>query len=248
MINISATSNVEALSRAFRLLGEKQMPFALAVAATRTGQIVKAKLLAELIATVDRPTPQTQKALYLRTANKKKPEARVWFKDDWNSGIPADRYLEPQVAGGARRPKRLEVALRKRGILGGNEWAIPTTDVLNQYGNMPGALAMKILSGLGAAETNAGVTANASGSAKSKKKGNARRFFVAKIKKTKAVWERKNTAFGVAIRPVLVFVTRQPTYRERYKFFEIAQQTVAENYLPVFMDAVDRAVQSANPA
>jgi len=247
MIEIKTTTNVQLLSRALRELGEKQLPFAIALAATRTGQVVKKTLLEELGKQVDRPTPQTLRSLFLKPATKSKPTARVWFKDDFNTGIPADKYLQAQVFGGARRPKRLEIALRKRGLLGGDEWAIPSKDILNQFGNMPGALAVRILSGLGAAETSAGVTANASGSARSRKKGNARRYFIAKIAKTRGVWERKQTAFGSAIRPVVIFVKRAPNYRAAFPFFEIAEETVAKNYSRIFMEAIDHAVATARP-
>lgn len=247
MIEIKTTSNFQELNRALRLLGERQLPFALALAATKTAQHIRKTLLGEMADTFDRPTPQTLKSLYLKGGTKAKPEARVWFKDDFNTGIPSDKYLGPQVIGGARRPKRLEVALRKRGILGGDEWAIPSKDILNNYGNMPGALAIRILSGLGAAETTAGVTANASGSRRSRKKGNARRYFVAKIKNTRAVWEVKNSAFGRGIRPVIIFVKKSPSYKPMFPFFTIAEKVVAETYTAEFIKAIDYAVATARP-
>ena len=247
MIEIKATSNVELLSKALRTLGERQLPFAFALAATKTGQIVKKTLLEELGKQIDRPTPQTLKSLFLKGATRQKPEARVWFKDSFNTGIPADKYLQTQVTGGARRPKRLEIALRARGLLGGDEWAIPSKDILNQYGNMPGALAMRVLSGLGAAETSSGVTANASGSARSRKKGNARRYFIAKIANTRAVWERKQTAFGTGIRPIVIFVKKTPNYRAAFPFFEITENTVQKNYAGQFLKAIDYAAATARP-
>lgn len=247
MIEIKTTSNFQELNRAMRLLGEKQLPFALALAATKTGQRIRKTLLEEMADKFDKPTPQTLKSLYLKGGTKAKPSARVWFKDDFHSGIPADKYLGPQVDGGARRPKRLEVALRKRGILGGDQWAIPSKDILNQFGNMPGALAVKILSGLGAAETTAGVTANATGSRRSRKKGNARRYFVAKIKNTNAIWEVKNSAFGRGIRPVVIFVKKSPAYRPLFPFFAISQKTMDEVYTQEFIKAIDYAVATARP-
>lgn len=247
MIEIKSTSNVALLSKALRVLGERQLPFAFALAATKVGQIVNKTLLDELGKSLDRPTPQTLKSLYLKAATKQKPTARVWFKDNFSSGIPADKYLQPQVMGGGRRPKRLEVALRAKGLLGGDEWAIPSKDILNQFGNMPGALAVRILSGLGAAETQAGVTANASGSRRSMKKGNKRRYFIAKIANTRAVWERKQTAFGSGIRPVIIFVKKTPTYRAAFPFFEISEQVVGDNYAREFLAAIDRAAATARP-
>lgn len=243
MIEIKTTSNFQEINRAMRLLGEKELPFALALAATRTAQKVRSTLLEQMGRSLDQPTPTTLRSLTIKNANKVTKTARVWFIDSFSHGIPADKYLQPQVFGGSRGPKRLEVALRARGILGGNQWAIPSRDILNQYGNMPGALAMKILSGLGAAETKAGVTANASSSRRSKKKGNARKYFVAKIKNTQAIWEAKNLrGFGRGIRPVVLFVNKPPAYQARFDFFEIAQQTVDRNYLDQFIKSIDYVV------
>lgn len=247
MLDIRTTSNIELISRALRQVGEKQLPFVFALAATRTAQKVRTALLDKMGEVLDRPTPTTLRSLSIRSATKNRPEARVWFKDTFSHGIPADRYLQPQVVGGPRRPKRLEVALRSKGILGSDEWAIPSKDVLNQFGNMPGALAMRILSGLGAAETSSGATANASGSRRSKKKGNARRYFVAKIKNTHAVWERKQTAWGSAIRPVILFVKKAPQYRPAFEFFKIAEETVAAHYEDQFNKAIGVALDNARP-
>lgn len=247
MIDIRTSSNIELISRALRQVGEKQLPFVFALAATRTAQKVRTALLDKMGETFDRPTPITLRSLMIKNATKGRPEARVWFKDTFSSGIPADRYLQPQVVGGPRRPKRLEVALRSRGILGSDEWAIPSKDVLNQFGNLPGSLAMRILSGLGAAETQRGSTANASSSRRSKKKGNAQRYFVAKIKNTNAVWERKKTAFGSAIRPVILFVKKAPAYRPAFEFFQIAEDTVAKHYEEQFNKSIAVALANARP-
>jgi hypothetical protein len=246
-IEIKTTSNFQELNRAMRLLGEKELPFALALAATRTAQKVRTTLLEQMGRSLDQPTPTTLRSLTIKNANKVTKEARVWFIDSFSHGIPADKYLRPQVFGGNRAPKRMEVALRARGILRGDQWAIPSKDILNQYGNLPGALAMRILSGLGAAETSAGVKANATGSRRSKKKGNARRYFVARIKNIEGIWEVKNSAFGRGIRPVVLFVKKTPSYQPRFEFFEIAQQTVDKNYLDQFIKSIDYVVGKAMP-
>lgn len=245
MIEIKTTTNVEQLSRALRMLGQEQLPKALARASTLTAYKVRETLLEHLARDIDQPTQVTLKSLYVKAANPKNPNARVWFKDAFTSGIPADKYLQPQVQGGKRSHKRFEKALIARGILGSNEYAIPTKDILDAFGNVSGGLSLKVLSGLGAAETKAGVTANASGSRRSKKKGNARRYFVAKIANTKGIWERKKTAFGNGIRPIFVFVAAEPAYKPRFDFFGIAQDTVQREYLTQFGKAIDDVVKWA---
>lgn len=242
MIEVKATSNIEQLSRALRVLGADKMPKVMARAATLTAYKVKEKLVEHVTKDFDRPTQTTIKSLYVKAANPRNLAARVWFKDSFSSGIPADKYLQPQVQGGVRGHKRFEKALIARGIMGKDEFAIPSKDVLDAFGNVPGGLSLKILSGLGAAETTSGVTANASGSRRSKKKGNAKRFFVAKIANTRAIWEQKTTSLGRGIRPVFVFVKSAPKYKPRLAFYEIAARTMQEEYPRQFARAIDDLV------
>lgn len=246
MIKIEATTTIEELSRALSSLGREQLPFALALAATRTAQRIQRAAKTALNQDLDSPTRTTLNSLFLKSATKRKPEATVWFKDAWNSGVPADAYLRPQVYGGKRKHKRFEKALIARGLMKGNQYAIPRPDVLDSNGNVKGSQVMRILSGLGAAETVAGVTANASGSKRSKAKNN-KRFFVATIGKASGVWERKQSAFGSGVKLWFLFVDNEPSYKVRYDFFQIARDTVEQHYLTEFTTALDHAIKTAKP-
>ena len=247
MISIQAAPQLQTLSRAFRELEQKQIPFAMALAATRTAQRIRKGELAVMRQRLHNPTNTTMNSLYLRSATKAKPEARVWFKDNFSSGIPADRYLQAMVNGGPRRHKRMEEALIARGIMSRSEYAMPTPALMDAHGNVKGSIVMKILSGLGAAETKAGVTANASNSRRSRKKGNAQRFFVAEIEGTKGIWERKTIGMAQGIRPVYVFVQGAPQYRVVVPFYKIAANIVKANYEREFTSALQQAVASARP-
>lgn len=164
MIRIEAKPELQELSRAFRELERKQLPFAFSLAANRIGQrIMRAEKVA-LARDIDNPTRSTLSSLFFNVATKAKPWARIYFKDSFGAGIPADRYMQPAVHGGTRKHKRFEKALIARGLMKSNQFAIPRPDVLDSNGNVKGAQVMRILSGLGAAETTAGVTANASSS------------------------------------------------------------------------------------
>lgn len=239
MIRIEGADQIQKLSHALNRVGKEALPKVLARAANITAFSIREKIIEHMQADFDRPTPTTIKSLYVRQAKAGSTQARVWFKDSFTSGIPADKYLQPQVQAGGRGHKRFEKALIAKGIITRGQYAIPTRDILNAFGNVPGGLSTRILSGLGAAETVSGVTANASSSRRSKKKGNARRYFVAKIKNTTAIWERKKTAFGDGIRPVFVIVNRQPKYEQRLDFFGIAEKEMDKVFEQNFMQAID---------
>lgn len=244
MIRIEATTTVEELSKALRTLGSKQLPFAMALAATRTAQRVRAAEQAALRQNIHNPTNTTLNSLYMSPATKAKPQARVWFKDSWNSGVPADTYMRPQVLGGPRKHKRFEKALIARGLMNSNQYAIPRPSVLDSHGNVKGAQVMRILSGLGAAETVSGYTANASTSRRSRAKNN-KRFFVAKIGNAHGIWERQQSAFGSGVKLWFLFVDSQPQYSQALDFFGIAQRTMDEWYRFEFSAAIERALATA---
>jgi hypothetical protein len=243
MIKIAADGIKAAQAELAKL--DKQVTFATAVALTRTAQLVKKGELEVMRKRLDRPTPTTLNSLYVTPATKQKLSAKVWFKDAWGSGVPADTYMQPAVYGGTRRHKRLEKALIARGILQPGQFAIPAKEFLNQYGNITGGLAKKVLSGLGAAETVSGYQANATGSRRSRKKGNAERFFVLDgLDRSRGIWERKGTAWGDAIRPVFLFGDA-PRYKVRIPFQKIAENIVKANLDKQFEVALQQAMRSA---
>lgn len=245
MLQIDARTNIEELSKALRTVGEKQLPFAFALMATRLAVLVKKGELSVLKARIDRPTTTTLNSLYVKPAKPGKPEARTFFKDAWTSGVPADTYLQQAVKGGRRPHKRFEKALIAKGIMKPGQYALPAASALNQFGNVPRGTIMKILSGLGAAETVSGVQANATGSKRSKRKGNAQKYFAGEVDGTQGVWERKKTAWGDAVRPVFIFSDGEPGYRVILPFYKIADNIVKANRVREFQSAMDQALSTA---
>jgi len=116
---------------------------------------------------------------------------------------------------------------------------------MNQYGNVSRGTMLKILSGLGAAESSRGYQANATGSARSRRKGNARSFFAGEIDGTQGVWERKSLGKGDEVRPVFIFSDSAPRYRTIFPFFKIGQNIVNANYQADAATAWAEAMASA---
>ncbi|WP_095143462.1 hypothetical protein [Pseudomonas sp. Irchel s3b6] len=246
MVQIKITPDMLPVSEALLELEKKHIPYVLMVTATRLAKRVKEGELAVMARRLDRPTRTTMNSLFVKWATKNKP-AEVYFKDSWTSGIPADTYLQQTVRGGPRPHKRFEMALIARGFMKSNQFAIPSPDVLNQHGNVSRGTMTKILSGLGAAETSRGYQANASNSKRSQRKGNARSYFSGIVGGTAGVWERKETAFSDAVRPVFVFSRSAPVYRTIFPFFKIANNIVKANYGTEFRGAFAEAMATAKP-
>lgn len=239
-------------------LEREQLPFAAALALTRTVQEVEKGLVTEMTNVFDRPTRATLNSLFIQPATKERMEARVWIKDgrsttasgnlvgregSWGKGRAASTWLTPQVFGGARSEKGFEKMLERVGALDGGRFVVPGKDQpLDQYGNIGRGRLNKILSGarLFAEE---GYNANATGSKRSTAKGNTRYFLIKKGRRPIGIAERLGRGKGSRnnIRMALVFV-RQPTYSRRFDFYGVAER-IAEDQLPIqFETALAQAV------
>lgn len=246
MFKLDLSLDAAPITAGMQELEHKHLPFVMMLTATRLAQRVKKGTVKVMKDRLDRPTPTTLNSLFVKMATKGKA-AEVYFKDSWASGIPADTYLQQAVGGGLRPHKRFEKALIARGVMRANEFAVPTAPFMNQYGNVSRGTMTKILSGLGAAETGRGYQANASGSDRSKRKGNAHRFFSGDVDGSRGVWERKTMGAGDAVRPVFVFSSSAPHYRTIFPFFKIAENIVKAGYPAEFADAFAYAKAMAKP-
>lgn len=109
-----------ALRRAIADIGERQIPFAIALTVNSLAKGVVVAERDEVARTFSTPTPFTENAFRIETATKARPVARVAIKD-----IQAG-YLEPYVKGGVRSLGT------KRGMLA----PITGNIALNKYGNL----------------------------------------------------------------------------------------------------------------
>lgn len=244
MFKVDMSLDAFPVSAGMRELEKRQIPFVMARTATLLAQRVKKGSITVMQKRLDRPTPTTLNSLFVKMATKTRA-AEVYFKDSWASGIPADTYLQQAVSGGLRPHKRFERSLIARGIMRSGQYAVPTTAFMNQYGNVSRGTMLKILSGLGAAESSRGYQANATGSARSRRKGNARLFFAGEIDGTQGVWERKSLGKGDEVRPVFIFSDSAPGYRTIFPFFKIGRNIVNANYQADAATAWAEAMASA---
>ncbi|WJM94687.1 hypothetical protein QEP73_13885 [Pseudomonas defluvii] len=245
MLNLKLDIDSVSLAREISDIQRKHIPFALLLAQTRLAtKRIKPGILSVMGQRLDRPTPTTMRSLFAQAATKSRP-AKVWFKDSWTTGIPADTYLQQAVQGGPRPHKRFEKSLIAQGLMKAGQYAVPTGDYLNQYGNVSRGTMTRILSGLGAAESGRGYQANASGSKRSQRKGNAQRYFVGTINDEQGVWERKASAFGDGAKPVFLYTNSAPQYRTIFPFFKIAENITKAHGQAELANALREAIQTA---
>jgi len=250
MIGIKVTADISKVERLFDNLRKDQVPFATALALTKTAQYVQGELTKAMDTVFDRPTPYTKNALYVKPATKQVQVAVVKVKDEAFKGNPAVRYLFPEITGGTRNLKGFEKLLQRAGVMPSGWYAIPTSAApFDAYGNVPGSVINRILSQLQSARDS---LANESAALKTKRnrtKRNARYFAVnpatERGKLKPGIYERLGTAWGSGIRPIFLYTQKQPSYSARYDFYGMARRFAVERY-PIEAElAIQRAITTA---
>lgn len=139
----------EALGAIRRLSGDLPGKV-VADALSHTAAQARKALQADIRSVFDRPTILTVDSVKVLQAKAPTLEAAVWINDrPVSGGLAPERWLKAEVFGGARADKRLEKALRARGILPAGRYVAPGKGArLDAYGNITRTHAREILEGL----------------------------------------------------------------------------------------------------
>ena len=204
----------------------------------------------------DRPTPFIMRGFKYTKATRESLVATV-YADEYTGPDPQSTLMA-QVFGGARKPKRYELALRAKGILPQDQFIAPGRDAkLDSYGNISFGTVVKVLSEL-QAFTEMGFVANRK---RRVKKTNSDLFVINRVGR-KELWyggrEEKlidisNRAAGLpmgiyqrvgrhGIKQLMKFI-KQPTYTRRFNFFEDGQRLGEQIFSYEFSKAFDQYVK-----
>jgi len=125
----------------------KQIPFAMAKALTLTAIQAQTDIVQAMMQVFDRPTPYALNSTYVIPATKDRLESFVQLKDSAAKGTPAIKFLDPEVFGGERNPKRGEKVLQRMGALASGSFIAPGAGLkLDRYGNISAGTMTKVLS------------------------------------------------------------------------------------------------------
>lgn len=176
-----------------------------------------------------------------------KPEslvARVAVKDETtnNGNVPED-YLFPQVFGGPRKEKRFERAMRYAGALrSGQRVVLGQEAPVDAFGNLKRGEIQRILT---ATRTAFDPYQRKTNSARSRRNARNAPYFIAGLDSVsivggEAVVKKSRLQAGVyrregrGIRPVLIFVNSQPSYRRRLDFEGVVQRAAEREFPAIF--------------
>jgi len=194
------------------------------------------------------PTPWVLQSITVGPAKPDNLVATVYPRYLGGKSVDPSNVLNPEVHGGVRKAKKAEVALRRIGILGPDQYVVPGSAApLDVYGNIPGPFWVHLLSYFQAFGEQ-GYRANMTARTKARwaaKGRNANGFmktfgveyFVSFGKRRSlsqggaqnlpaGIWSRTGTG-GSDVKPIVMFV-RMPHYRVRFPIEQIVGKTVAE--------------------
>lgn len=210
------------ISADVRALVTVEQPKILAQSLTFTVQSAQKDIVDAMPGSFDGVTSYTKNATRIEPASVGNLVARVAVKDRTTNGgtLPED-YLFPEVFGGGRNEKRFERALRFGGVLKSGEFVVAGQAApLDAFGNVKRGDIQRIL---------AQVTERAAASSAAAKKRSGQ-YFAGQVGKTRGVWKREDGK----TRPILIFVSKRPSYRERLDFEAIARRAAERDFQPTF--------------
>lgn len=205
---------------------KKQLPFAIAMGLTETAFGVRKVTQRYMRKTFSKPVPFTLNSVLVKKANKRdRPiHSKVFLKDTVKGkGTPPAEYLSSQIEGTPRHLKKFEAWLKGAGYLPDGWFVVPSKFVkVNKSGNISPANLKKMLSALEAGDP---------------------KYFVTR-KDTKGMpglYERLRKG----VRPRLIFVKSEPSYKITFPFHTIAERAARKRAHKAIAKHFGRAMATA---
>lgn len=258
MLNIRIRVNTDAAMKLVREQLPNAVPFVKAAMLTRLAVLSKAAVQKQMPVAFDRPTPFTQRGVFVKSATRAQPLAEVFFPDSAEQGGKAVReYLQPGVKGSPkRRQKRTEFLLSRTGWLPPGWVTTPgsSTDKLGMidgYGNLKGRIYAQIINVLQIkrAESKTARGVSAKSQARAKKMGVQSEWFAVQPGKNAlakgggwlppGVYRRGNGKGkdGGTLHQVLKFV-QKAAYRPLLDVEGTVRQAVLDGQQQAFSEAI----------
>jgi len=214
-----------------------KVPKVAAMALTATAKEFKKTITDMMPQVFDRPTPWIQRGMYLTWATPNNLSISVGFKDAQKD------VIEPHVYGGGRKLKRSETALQSFGRMSAGNYTVPGGGVrLNQYGNISSGQYAKILTAARALRGMSDTKFYGRRGGYKLRAGTTDLFIGRPGGKPLGVWERYG-AKRQRVRPILIFINKQPQYKKRLPFYETAQRIVQPIFRREFIRLADETIQ-----
>lgn len=217
-------------------LQRKQIPFATALALTRTGKLVEKALQTEMAGKLD-ASPYAKRSTFSTSANKINLEATVGLKDKKPAGGTAPAVLlKEHFGGGMRGNKPMEKAIAALGAMPTGWRVVPGAAMpLDAYGNPKRNAVREVIQSL-RAKTQI-------------YKGRGKRvalvgYFVIHVGASSHLQPGIYMRKGREVSPMFLYI-KSATYRKRFDLPALATRVVANEYSNQFDAALSSALATA---
>ncbi len=241
---LSVRDNIKEVERQLSSIARDQLPFATAVALTRTAKVVERSLAAELKEQLENPTPYITRGTFSTSAKKQDLNATIGVRDEASRGASPAQYIQEHFTGTARGMKPYEVALQSIGALPRGMRAVPGQGIKrDRFGNPS---AKDVLELIGALRRSVGVF-----------KGKGKRTVLAswfvrlpgdsrrKVQHIEpGIWRRVGPLGRDGLIPAFLFID-EAKYTKQFDLRRTATKTVGLVFADELRRALDQAVRTA---
>ncbi len=253
MLKFSVKSDLREVERMFRDMQKKQVPFATALALTKTAKAIEKAEYEEIKKVFDRPTRYTLNSLYVRPAKKTRLSAEVMIKDFASNARPPIQWLIAQIEGGHRGMKGVERLLQRVGKMPPNMQLVPAQGMpKDAYGNVVRGELTRMISDLQAQPYDwTSNTSKASAGRRLRSRTRRAVFYFSTwpvgpqtAHLTPGIYRRSHFGFGTAIKPAMLFIN-SAQYKKRLDFYGIANRVGRSEWPRQFELAMAQALATA---
>jgi len=248
MTTININADIKEAQRALDVVSKRQIPFATVLMLNELAKSTKKRTEIDIKRNLDRPTNYAQRMMGVKFANKANLTSQVNVRGSVSGG--ETKVLEHLFAGGGRKGKGFEGTLVSKGIMPNGMYAMPGEGApLDFYGNIKRSFIRQLIDYLTANKVVKKSAQFENRQRKQVKGATSSQYFVVNQKKQGGlplgIWQHIGFGSGKALRPVIIFVSREPVYDRYFNLGNTAQQAVARDARFEFDKAMAYAIATA---
>jgi len=248
MTTINISTDIKEAQRALDVVSKRQIPYATTLMLNALATSTKRRVEVDIKRNLDRPTNYAQRMMGIKYANKGNLTSQVNVRGSVGSG--ETKVLGHLFSGGRRKGKGFEGALVSKGIMPNGMYAMPSEGApLDFYGNIKRSFIRQLIDYLTANRVVKKSAQFENRQRKQVKGATSSQYFVVNQKKQGGlplgIWQNIGFGSGRALRPIIIFVRKEPVYDRYFNLANAAQQVIARDARFEFDKAMRNAIATA---
>ena len=248
MTSINISTDIKDAQLALDVVSKRQIPFATVLMLNELAKSTKKRTEIDIKRNLDRPTNYAQRMMGVKFANKANLKSQVNVRGLVSGG--ETKVLGHLFAGRGRSGKGFEGALVDKGIMPRGMWAMPGDGApLDFFGNIKRSFIRQLIDYLTANRVVKKSAQFENRQRKQVKGATSSKYFVVNQKKQGGlplgIWQHIGFGSGKALRPIIIFVSREPVYDRYFNLGNAAQQVIARDARFEFDKAMRNAIATA---